>query len=64
MPNPDYREPFVLPFPKGMSREEIFANQWRNFRECPKCGAEKGDCCRSPFCVQLKYAVPNCRPKE
>lgn len=59
----DWVEPFVLPFPPGMSPEERLANQWKNFRDCPACGAEKGDCCRSPLCVQFKYAVPGMRDK-
>lgn len=64
MPNPDYREPFVLPFPKGMSVEERSKNSWKNFRDCPKCGAEKGDSCRSFSCVQLRYAIPTLRPTK
>jgi hypothetical protein len=37
-------------------REDTVANQWRNFRDCPKCGAEKGSACRTPSCVQLQQA--------
>ncbi|QRE00222.1 hypothetical protein [Burkholderia phage BCSR5] len=56
-------EPFVLPYPAGMSKEERQANAWRNFRKCPACGAEKGECCRTPACAQLKYAPPELRDK-
>lgn len=31
--------------------------QFRWTRDCPKCGANKGNACRSPACVQLK--TPN-----
>jgi len=64
MLNPNWIEPFVLPYPEGMSKEQRTKEAWKNFRDCPKCGAEKGDCCRSPNCVQLKYALPNLRPKQ
>lgn len=58
-----WTEPFVIPFPPGMTNEEKLANQWRNFRECPACGAEKGNACRTPMCPQLKYAIPDLRNK-
>lgn len=34
------------------------AQQMRDVRDCPKCGAPKGDACRSPSCVQLHPAPP------
>jgi hypothetical protein len=56
-------EPFVLPYPANMSREDRALNSWKNFRDCPACGAQKGDCCRTPSCAQLQYAIPNMRDK-
>jgi hypothetical protein len=43
------------------SQAEKIAAQWRNFRDCPRCGAEKGSACRTPSCAQLQEAPPEAR---
>jgi hypothetical protein len=45
------------------THDEIIAAQWRNFRDCPKCGADKGAACRTPACVQLQEAPIEVRQK-